>query len=324
MDFINKRLYFALRRCFDQRRRVAIKRWIALSRKKFPAGYLALYGRFTATELIAQLRDMIQEDFEILMVHSAYERLLPMYSGTVQELVNNLMAFCGPNRTLAMPAFVLGAPEYDPIKYYRRIGAFDVKRSISEMGLPTEVFRRKPRVKRSLHPTHSICAFGPLAEELTATHHLATTQKGKNSPFEVMANKRTVIVGIGVEYFRSLTQAKSVEDILEDAFPIASVKESVDVRMFDEHGVESVYPLTVRKFVQPTHGNVLGLLSPLVTQRTFHGVRLWKTSARQVTECLLEAAAKGITFYGKVPAKGRRPPMSEGEAHSVSPGIDSR
>ncbi len=275
---------------------------MALSRKKLSRAYLAVYGRFSAAELMARFREMIPEDFDILMVHSAYDRLLPMYSGTPQDLVNELMAFCGPNRTLAMPAFVLGAPEYDPIKYYRRTGAFNVKRSISEMGLPTEVFRRKPGVKRSLHPTHSVCATGPLAEVLTATHHLGRTQLGKHSPFEVMAQKRTVVIGIGVEYYRALTQAKSVEDILGDAFPVASTRESTDVRIIDAHGAESVYPLTVRKFAQRTQGSILrSLMSPEeLMEREFHGIPLWKTSARGVTECLLEAASRGITFYGNV------------------------
>jgi len=184
-----------------------------------------------------------------------------------------------------------------------------VKRCISEMGLLTEVFRRKPGVKRSLHPTHSVCALGPLAEELTATHHLSKTRLGKHSPFEVMARRKTVVIGIGVEYYRSLTQAKSVEDFLDDAFPVPSTKESVDVQMIDAQGAGSVYTLTVRTFAQPTQGSILRtLLSPEeLMERKFHGVPLWKTSANRVTECLLEAAPKGITFYGKV-----RDPLSPG------------
>jgi aminoglycoside 3-N-acetyltransferase len=301
VDYIHRLLYYTARRCFGQQRRAALKVWMGWSRKKFASAYRAAYGQFTAAELMAQFREMIQEDFDILMVHSAYDRLLPMYSGTLQELVNELIAFCGPNRTLAMPAFLLGAPDYDPIQYYRT-RTFDVRRTISESGLPTEVFRRKPGVKRSLHPTHSVCALGPLAEELTSTHHLGTTKAGKHSPFEVMAKKRTVVIGIGVEYYRSLTQAKSIEDIMGDAFPVACSTQSLDVRMLDEQGAERVYPLKIKKFAQPVQGSILrSLMSPLeLMERRFHGVPLWKTSAHRVTECLLAAAPKGITFYGKV------------------------
>ncbi len=295
-------LYYAARRHFDQSRRGAIKKWLAMSRRKYPAVYKTMYGQFTTKELIAQVREMIDWDFEILMVHSSYEQLLPMYSGNIQELLAELMAFCGPNRTFAMPAFILGAPEYDPIKYYRRVGKFDVRRSISEMGLMTESFRRKPGVRRSLHPTHSICALGPLAEELTAKHHLAVTQKGKNSPFEFMAKRKTAILGIGVEYYRSLTQLKSVEDLLEDDFPIPSKKEIVDVKMIDDRGLASTYKLTVKTYANEFRGTVVrSLLSPQeLIDKKFHGVPLWSTSAQVVTESLLEAASKGITSYGTV------------------------
>jgi hypothetical protein len=257
-----------------------------------------------------QFREMIQEDFEILMVHSAFEQLQPMYSGAVSELVAELMAFCGPNRTLAMPAFILGAPKYDPIKYYRT-HKFDVRRSISEMGLATEVFRRKPGVKRSLHPTHSVCALGPLADELTATHHLGTAL-GKNSPFEVMARKRTVVIGIGVEYYRSLTQAKSAIELMGDDFPVESVKETVNVRMIDASGAENSYPLTVKTFNRSFRGIILrSLMSPSeLMERRFHGVPLWKTSAPRVMECLSEAMSRGITLFGRVPMPARFPTQS--------------
>ena len=301
MDFIKRPFYYAARQSLDQRQRNAIKRWLGLSRKRLPGAYLAIYGHFTAAALMATFREMITEDFEILMVHSAYDRMLPMYSGTVKDLVNELVSFCGPTRTLAMPAFVLGAPGYDPIRYYQS-RTFDVRRTVSEMGLVTEVFRRRPGVKRSLHPTHSVCALGPLAGELTATHHLGTTSAGSYSPFEVMARRRTVVIGIGVEYYRCLTQAKSIEDILGDSFPVPSTRESLPVRTVDQHGVVSVYPLTIRTFAQPPHGAILRSLmsSQELMESSFHGVPLWKTRADRVTQCLLEAAARGVTFYGRV------------------------
>jgi|GEM_PF-656064 len=309
VDFVKRHLYYGARRYFDGEKRTAIKQWLGLSRKKLARAYQIVYGRFDVAELMGQLREMIREDFDILMIHSAYDKLLPMYSGTPQEIVNELIAFCGPERTLAMPAFVLGAPEYDVIKYYKRIGKFDVKRTISEMGIVSEIFRRKTGVKRSLHPTHSVCALGPLAEALTATHHLAPTRLGKGSPFEVMAQKRTIVIGIGVEYYRSLTQAKSVEDIMGDSFPVPSTEASVNVKLIAEDRAELTYPLTVRTFAQRTQGSILRTLlsSEELMERKFHGVPLWRTSAGRVTTCLLEAASQGITFYGKVSPENQRP-----------------
>ena len=48
--------------------------------------------------------DRIGADFEILMVHSSVNNMTPMYTGSPLEFVKMLISFCGPDRTLAMPA----------------------------------------------------------------------------------------------------------------------------------------------------------------------------------------------------------------------------
>ena len=42
------------------------------------------------------------------MVHSSINGLLPMYKGNALELLKALIEYCGPNRTLVMPAFNFG------------------------------------------------------------------------------------------------------------------------------------------------------------------------------------------------------------------------
>lgn len=43
-----------------------------------------------------------------------------------------------------------------------------------------------------------------------------------------------------------------------------------------------------------------------LVEAKFHGVPLWKTTAKRTTERVLTAAYNGITLYGKVPAGQRR------------------
>jgi aminoglycoside N3'-acetyltransferase len=321
-ETLKTQVYYLIRRAFNQERRAELKRWFAANRKRFAWYYTTVHGRFTAKELVADIASRIRGDFDILMVHSAFERLLPMCSSSPLELVNELAAFCGPKRTLAMPAFILGGRYYDPIEHYRH-NSFDVRKTVAETGLITEVFRRRAGVKRSLHPTHSVCALGPLADELTATHHLATTRAGKLTPFDYMAGKRTVVLGLGLEFFRCLTQAHSVEDLLGDEFPIAFERRSVQVEMTDAHGNKVPYLLTLPKYAQAAHAVVLRSLltrDELIEWR-FRGAILWLTFANRVTEVLLEAAPRGITFFGKV--KVPRPPAASAPALAVSPGRES-
>src|SRR5712691_4989287 len=69
-----------------------------------------LYGTFDTPALRDHLEQRIGTDFEILMVHSSVNHMKPMYTDTALDLVRMLMSFCGPNRTLAMPAFYFGDP----------------------------------------------------------------------------------------------------------------------------------------------------------------------------------------------------------------------
>jgi aminoglycoside 3-N-acetyltransferase len=267
-----------------------------------------MYGRYSAGELVKQLRNRVPDNFDILMVHSSYDRLLPMYTGSPQDLVKELIAFCGKDRTLAMPAFMLGGRLYNKQEYFST-RAFDVNRTPSEMGLLTEVFRRTSGVMRSLHPTHSICAIGPLAQELTATHHLAPTRTGSRTPFETMSRKQTAIVGLGVEYYRCLAHTHTAEDTMGDDFPVKFQRVLLPVALIDWKGKKVEYNLPIPQTSEQVDNTLLrSLLSEdeLVEWR-FRGTAMFVTVAGTITECLIKAAKNGITVYRSSSASIREP-----------------
>ncbi len=299
MDAAKLKLYSASKWALSQRSRTQIKTWLLSRRKKWASLYLRLYGSYTAKDLVKEISGRLEDDFEILMVHSAYDGLLPMYSGKPHEIIHELKQFCGPNRTLVMPAFVLGGRDYNPLAYYRT-RSFDVKRTPSEMGLLTEIFRRTPGVQRTLHPTHSLSALGPLAPHFSAQHHLASTPSGRGTPFETMATHRTVIIGLGVEYYRCLTQIHAVEHLLGEDFPVTFDQERSPVTLVNADGNEFVYDLTVFKSHNEMDATILrSLLPPADLQEwKYRGTPLFLTFADKVTNCLIEAAKRKITVYG--------------------------
>jgi aminoglycoside 3-N-acetyltransferase len=63
---------------------------------------------------------------------------------------------------------------------------FDVKNTMSAMGVITEIFRANPGVLRSLNPAHPVLAFGPDAPWLIADHDKTLYSCGPGSPFEKM------------------------------------------------------------------------------------------------------------------------------------------
>jgi aminoglycoside 3-N-acetyltransferase len=100
----------------------------------------------------------------------------------------------GPDATIAMPSFSMIG---ETTEYPRRGTVFDAGTSPSLTGAITEHFRGLPGVVRSLHPTHSVVARGPGAEELVAGHHEAATPFGDDTPFGRMVDRDFVQVWFG-------------------------------------------------------------------------------------------------------------------------------
>ena len=267
--------------------------------------YRARYGTFGADELRAELARHLPPDTEIVMVHSSLAGLQPMYAGDIRELLDALIELCGTHRTLAMPAFFFGGRKVDPIAHYQERPVFDVRHQPSETGLLTELFRRREGVRRSLHPIASVLALGPQADELVADHHLAKTSFGEGTPFAFMAERRTAIVGIGAEYFRSLTQVHAAEDLLGERYPLAPRPDMLPVQLTDFDGMVHHYGLPFDKSVMGRRIERLEqLLDPdELIQWRFHGAPLFVTSAARVTEVLMDAALRGETIYDAMPIR---------------------
>jgi aminoglycoside 3-N-acetyltransferase len=297
----------ALRRVLSQERRTELKRLQGVARKRIAPVLSRVYGTFTTDDLVAELGRRLPADFEILMVHSSFDAFLPMYEGTAKELVNALVDFCGTGRTLVMPSFVMGGRTYDASAYFKS-KPFDVRITPSEMGLAAEVFRRTPKVLRSLHPTCAVCALGPLAKELTSGHHLAKTSLGPDSPFGVMTRRNTAILGLGVEYYRCLTHVHTAAPQMGAAFPIKFSTPSTQVALVDYDGVRYEYTLGLPDRTKKLDLTILRsvLSKDELREWRFHGVPMFLVpQAGVLTERLIEAARRGITVYGTVPVSDR-------------------
>jgi aminoglycoside 3-N-acetyltransferase len=305
---IKQQTYHILRRFTSQDQRDRIKNRIFHLRRKASPLLKSWYGTYDSEELEAELRMNIPSDFEILMVHSSISNMKPMYLGTAKDVVDLLLRIVGAERTLAMPAFFFGTPELFDRAYYKQHPRFDYRRTPSQMGLVTELFRRQPGVVRSLHPTHSVCALGPLASKLCATHHLSPWACGELSPFGMMGVHKTIILGLGVEYYRYLTQLHAMEHILGDQYPIPKEQEDpVRVELVDKYGNVVDYDMCqppsrdfvlrserLGNFVQPGD----------IKEWCFRGTLMYRTEAAKIDTAVRSAALRGETLYVKA-AVGR-------------------
>ncbi|MCL2461336.1 MAG: AAC(3) family N-acetyltransferase [Defluviitaleaceae bacterium] len=140
------------------------------------------------TRFISALRALGIAPDDTLLVHSSLKSLGWVDGGA--ETVIRALIEALPDGTLLMPAL--------DWKYVTKENPrFSVMETPACVGTIPETFRKFPGVLRSVHPTHSVCAYGADAEEMTSRHYLDRTPVGENSPFRMMAEYRGKILMLG-------------------------------------------------------------------------------------------------------------------------------
>ncbi len=79
----------------------------------------------------------------------------------------------------------------------------DVLYTPSCVGKLTEMFRKRPNVHRSLHPTHSLSVLGEGAEEFIKGEENINTPCGKNGAYYKLWERNAQILLIGVNFTRN-------------------------------------------------------------------------------------------------------------------------
>jgi aminoglycoside N3'-acetyltransferase len=190
--------------------------------------------KVTRADISASLREVGLREGAGVFLHSSLSSFGEIEGGS-ETVLQALDEVLGPDGLIAMPAFPLvgGTLEYletDPV--------FDVRRTPSTMGALTERFRTAPGVVRSLHPTHSVAARGPGAEQLVAGHDLAETPFGEGTPFARMIEHGMVQLWFGVG-LRIFTLYHAFECLRPGGFPIeVFLRRRVEARVIDDEGRE--------------------------------------------------------------------------------------
>lgn len=177
---------------------------------------------------VASLPSLSEEDFreilvqdlnlhegDLVYVHSGMDGLnlaFPFYR--ILFLIREVI---GASGTALFPTY----PNHRISSYeYLRLGkVFDVRRTPSYTGILTEFARRQSGAVRSLHPTKSVCAIGPAAAEITATHHLSPYPYDTCSPYYKLIEGGGKIVGLGATT-NYISFGYCVDDAWKEKFPV--------------------------------------------------------------------------------------------------------
>ncbi|MFN2151198.1 MAG: AAC(3) family N-acetyltransferase [Anaerolineales bacterium] len=159
-----------------------------------------------------------------LLVHTSLKSLGPIPGG-VETVIHGLLAALGEGGTLLMPAL-----SYDTVRSYHPV--FDLRTTPSCVGALPEYFRTRTGTRRSLHPTHSVCALGPLTDKLLFPHKLDSTPCGSHSPFHRLPEFEGQILMLGCG-LRPNTSMHAIEELVEPPYLFSS---PLVYTLIDENG----------------------------------------------------------------------------------------
>lgn len=267
----------------------------------------------TPQTLTRQLDALALPDQPVFLAHTALKQL-GFVEGGADGVVDALIASIVTRRggTLMLPTFSIEGTMQATLAAG---GVFDVRTTPSNLGAIPEAFRRRPGVRRSIHPTHSFAALGPRAAWLTEAHHRCGTSFGPESPMMRAMEAGGVLAGLGT-HLGTVTFYHCLEDTEPD-FPISVYAETGPCRAVCRgwEGEEHVLMLPVhdqavartridhaagepiRAFFQATFEREAGLAWFPIG----HG-RGWMAEMRALYATCRRLMGEGITIYSASPA----------------------
>ena len=152
---------------------VPLERLIAFAQGLARHGLLDLVPIITRKAIVRTLTKLGVRPGDILLAHSSLTRF-GYVAGGPDAVIDAFLDVLGPKGTLVMPSFSFTRKGTEP---------FDRTNSPACTGLISETFRRRPDVLRSAHPSHSLCARGPLARDILRNHTHRRGVLAHASPF---------------------------------------------------------------------------------------------------------------------------------------------
>jgi aminoglycoside 3-N-acetyltransferase len=196
------------------------KKWLREPYRKLRTKYIKWQHGFSAAELYAALTQAGIRTGDAILVHSSMDGFAG-FEGTVSNIIDVFQAAVGPEGTLLMPTI---SNSRSAVEFARSNRIFDPLRTPSQVGLLSEIFRRSPGVLRSIHPTHSVAAWGANAGSWIKDHFQAETPCGRGSPFyHLLKNDgKVVLAGTGIG---TMTFFHCAEELLEPQMPFSPFTE---------------------------------------------------------------------------------------------------
>jgi len=263
-------------------------------KKRFVETFLS-YG---PAELEKNLRHLGVRAGDTVLLHSSFS-FLSGFNGTPGELIDVFESAVKPDGNLMMVSLPYLSSSFE---YLQSLKCFDVRRTISRMGLVSETFRRRNNVPRSLHPTHPMLASGPKAEWIIADHESCLYPCGPGTPFDKLVQLQGKVCFFDAP-FATFTFFHFLEDFVKDRLPFSLYTHKLfEVKVIDRDGRERMVNTYVFSpdAIQRRQFHVLERqlrLRQLITCSRVGNTGLQLISVNDAIACTKEMADRGVFFY---------------------------
>lgn len=232
---------------------------------------------------------------DVVFVHSSIGNLRLTFP--VLEIFQLLRDATGREGTLLFPTY----PRSLSYEFLFSGEVFDVRKSRSYTGLLTEYARRQKDAVRSLHPTKSVCAIGPLADELVQGHNLSPYPYDHYSPYQKIMSKAGKIVGIGVNSSK-MSFVHTVDDTLKEAFPVEPYHKEIFSAKCISYENQVVLVKTYAHDMRKIKHNIPKFIKrycnlDIARDLKIQGMSFFVAQSRPLYERMINLAIDGITIY---------------------------
>ncbi|MDO5415919.1 MAG: AAC(3) family N-acetyltransferase [Lachnospiraceae bacterium] len=178
---------------------------------------------YTKEHLKQMLADMGIRPDDTLLIHSSMKAIGDVEGGA-DTVLDAWMEYLSEGLLLL------------PTHTWKQMGpehrVFDPETEPSCVGILTELFRKRPGVVRSLHPTHSMAAFGRRSREYVKGEENLNTPCGPGGCFARLEEEKAKILLLGVGHARN-TFIHAVEESIDVPERLTAEPEEFFIKMAD-------------------------------------------------------------------------------------------
>ncbi len=222
------------------------------------------------------------------------------------QMLTIIKDIIGEGGTMLVPTY----PRQPSYQFLISGESYDVRNTPSYTGAFTELLRTQPQAIRSLHPTKSVCALGPLARTLTESHQNSPYPYDECSPYYKIMHYHGVIIGLGVTT-HYLSFVHCIDDALKEEFPVMPYhKKCFKARCINYEGELEIVETYGHNMHKMNH-SVPRYMNKYISEKACQQLKsydrdFFRADAGQLFNEMLELARRNITIYPKISYKLKR------------------